>query len=85
MVTPCFKLQKAGDVAAFIFLDDAWSEYRAMDPDGLDGIGEDVGLKLSGGEPTPADPTVCMTAGRAFATARHYPLRGTRPDWLRYR
>ena len=67
------------------FLDEAWSEYRAIDPDRPDGISEDVRLKLSGGEPTPADREVCMTADRAFEAARHYLLRGTRAEWLSYR
>jgi hypothetical protein len=85
MVTPCFILQKAGGVAALTFLDEAWSEYRAIDKDRPDGISEDIRHKLSGGEPTPADPEVCMTAERAFVAARHYLRRGTRPDWLSYR
>ena len=85
IVTPRLILQKAGGVAALTFLDEAWSEYRAIDPDRPDGISEDVRLKLSGGKPTPADREVCMTADRAFEAARHYLLRGTRPDWLSYR
>jgi hypothetical protein len=84
MVTPCFILQKAGGVATLTFFDEAWSEYRAIDTDRPDEISEDIRLKLSGGEPTTANPEVCMTADRAFAAARHYLLRGTRPDWLSY-
>lgn len=82
---PCFLLQKAGGVAVLTFLDEAGSEYWAIDADRPDGISEDIRRKLSGGEPTPADPEVCMTADRAFAAARYYLLRGTRPDWLSYR
>jgi hypothetical protein len=84
-VSPCFILQKAGGAAAITFLDEAWSEYRAIDPDRPVGIGEDVRMQLSFGEPTPADPEVCMSADRAFAAARHYLLHGARPEWLSYR
>jgi hypothetical protein len=85
LVTPCFYLERAGDVATLTFLDDAWSEYRAIDPDRPAEVSEEIRHKLSGGEPTPADPDVCMAAGRAFEGARHYLLRGTRPDWMSYR
>lgn len=85
LVTPCFYLQKAGEVAALTFLDDAWSEFRAVDADRPVEASEEVRRKLSGGEPTPADPEVCMTATRAFAAARHYLLNGARPDWMSYR
>jgi hypothetical protein len=84
LVTPCFVLQKAGGLAALTSLDGAWSEFRAIDTDRPDGISDEIRLKLSGGEPTPADPEVCMTADRAFAAARHYLLHGTRPDWFSY-
>lgn len=85
LVTPCFSIERAGEVATLTFLDDAWSEYRAVDPDRPVDVSEELRRKVSGGEPTPADPEVCMTATRAFAAARHYLLNGVRPDWMSYR
>jgi hypothetical protein len=85
VLTPCFHLQKAGEVAALCFLDDAWSEYRALDPERPTDVSEETRLKLSGGELTPVDPEECMTAARAFVAAHHYIMSGKRPEWMSYR
>jgi hypothetical protein len=85
LISPCFHLQKAGDVARLIFADDAWSEYRALDLDHPVEADEEVRLKLSMGDLGPADPEECLDAARALAAARHYLLHGERPDWLTYR
>jgi hypothetical protein len=85
LTSPCFNLQKEGEVARLIFGDEAWSEYRAMDPEHPVEAEEDVRRKLSMGELGPAPPEECLDAGRAFGAARHYLLHGERPHWLSYR
>jgi hypothetical protein len=85
VLTPCFHLQKVGEVAFLIFLDDNWSEYRTLDPERPTDVSEETRLKLSGGEPTPVDPEECMTAARAFVAAHHYIMSGKRPEWMSYR
>ena len=82
---PCFNLQKAGTWARLTFLDGAWSEHRASDPEqqtapdaaALEAL-VDPGESLS--------TTECLTAARAFQAAREF-LRqhGRRPSWLTYR
>ncbi len=84
-VTPCFQLQKCGDTATLTFLDEHWSEYRALDPHRPAAVRDEVRRRLSGGELTPADPEECMTAARALDAARDFLLNGSRPDWLSYR
>jgi hypothetical protein len=84
-IEPCFWLAKAGPVAALTFLDEAWSEYRATDPERPVQATEAQRMALSCGELTPAPPEVCLEASRAFKAATEYLQRGERPDWLSYR
>jgi hypothetical protein len=84
VLTPCFHLEKAGEFAALTFLDDAWSEYRAVDPDRGVEAPVEVRLKLSGGEPNPASPEICFSAEKALAAAKHFLLEGKKPNWLTY-
>ncbi|QEG29591.1 hypothetical protein GobsT_43890 [Gemmata obscuriglobus] len=83
-IEPCFWLGKAGGVAVLMFLDGAWSEYRATDPDGPAPATEAQRMALSCEEPTPAPPESCLRAERAFAAAAEYLVRGERPRWLVY-
>ena len=85
LILPCFHLQKEGAAAVLTFLDDAWSEYRALDPQQRISVSEAVRMKLSCGEPTPAPPEVCLAPERAFEAAKHYLMQGERPEWLTYR
>lgn len=84
-IEPCFWLAQAGNVAALTFLDGAWSEYRATDPDRPVRATTEQRMALSGGEPTPAPLEVCLPSARAFAAAVEYLQRGERPNWLTYR
>jgi hypothetical protein len=84
VLSPCFHLEKTGEFAALTFLDDVWSEYRAVDPDHRVEAPEDVRLKLSGGEPTPAKPEFVFSAIRAFAAAKEFLSKCERPEWLTY-
>jgi hypothetical protein len=84
-VEPCFWLGKVGGVAVLTFLDGAWSEYRATDPDGPAAATEAERVALSCGESTQAPPELCLWAGRAFAAVAEYLLRGERPGWLAYK
>ncbi len=84
-VEPCFWLAKSGDAAAITFLDGAWSEYRATDPDRPVQVTAEQRTALSCGEPSPAPPELCLQSARAFAAAAEYLRRGERPGWLTYR
>jgi hypothetical protein len=72
-------------VAALIFLDDAWSEYRAIDVERPVQPSEDVRKRTSHGEFLPYPIGECMSVERAFAAIAHYVAEGERPPWLTYR
>jgi hypothetical protein len=83
-VTPCFAVEWDSDYASLIFLDDAWSEYRAIDGAHPVVPSEEVRRNIAHGELRPHPIAECMEKARAFAAIRDFLSRGSRPDWLTY-
>ena len=84
-VTPCFTVEWDTGFASLIFLDDSWSEYRAIDSGQPVSPSEEIRLRISHGEPTPHPTEQCMDKARAFAAMREFIASGDRPDWLTYK
>ena len=82
---PCFSLRKTGIWARLTFLDGAWSEYRASDPEQRAAPdAATIGALVDHGELVSSNEY--LTATRAFRAAREFLSQdGRRPDWLTYR
>ncbi|MDX1584383.1 MAG: hypothetical protein R3338_12365 [Thermoanaerobaculia bacterium] len=78
-------LQWCEDAAALIFFDDDAGEHRVLDRDHPVHASEDVRLRLSHGESSPAPPEECMPTDRSWLAIREFMLSGRRPRWLSYR
>ena len=70
--------------AILMFLDDAWSEFRASDPEQPVEPALAIRERLANGEPSPPAPEECMSAERAFDAVLEALGSGSRPRWLRY-
>ena len=84
VVSPCFTVEWDSDYASLIFLDDVWSEYRAMDVSHPVAPNEEVRRRIAHGEVGPHPTASCMEKARAFAAIRYFLIQGVRPDWLTY-
>ena len=84
VVSPCFTVEWDSDYASLIFLDDVWSEYRAMDVSHPVAPNEEVRRRIAHGEVGPHPTAECMEKARAFAAIRYFLIQGVRPDWLTY-
>jgi hypothetical protein len=84
-VTPCFAVEWNSGYASLIFLDDAWSEYWAIDGTRRVAPDEAVRRNIAHGEAEPHPIAECMEKARAFAAMRQFILQGNCPDWLTYK
>ena len=78
-------LEWADGFASLIFLDENWSEYRALDEQFPVTPPEIVRIKIAHGEPSPHPPNECMDKVRAFQALQEALQTGVRPGWLSYR
>jgi hypothetical protein len=84
-IQPCFSLRKAGAWASLMFLDEAYSEHRAVDP-GQQAAPDATVLKALADPGESVPPAECMSAASAFRAAREFMGKnGRRPSWLTYR
>jgi hypothetical protein len=86
-ILPCFYLVKEGDYAAITFLDENWSEYRAIDPEQPSHASKEIRLRIamSQGEWTPLEAEYCLNFSRALEAIRYFAKEASRPDWLSYK
>lgn len=80
-----FALEWCDEVAALIFSDDNWSEFRASDPGHRVEAPEALRKKIAHGDLRPMASEECMQSARAFQAAREYLVELRRPSWLEYR
>jgi hypothetical protein len=80
-----FMLEWCGDYASLMFLDENWSEYRAIDEAHPVNPSEEIRVKIAHGEVIPHPVNECMKKERAFAAVRAFLDSGLRPEWLKYR
>ena len=78
-------IEWADGVASLIFLDDNWSEYRAIDKEVPVNASEAVRRAISHGEPCPHPADECIGKGRAFQALQEALESGVHPGWLTYR
>ena len=83
-VSPCFAAEWDSRYASLIFLDDAWSEYRAIDVSHPVAPCEEVRRAVAHGELIPHPIAECMEKARAFTLMQDFLIRGGRPEWLTY-
>jgi hypothetical protein len=83
-VTPCLSVEWNSDYASLIFLDEAWSEYRAIDVTHPVVPSDDLRRKIAHGELSPHPTEECMEKARAFNAIREFIYKGDPPDWLTY-
>jgi hypothetical protein len=84
-VRPHFAVEWSGDFARLIFLDDAWSEHRALDTTNPVAPSKEILEQISHGEPIAHPVEECMGKRRAFDAMREYLVAEQRPGWLSYR
>ena len=84
-VSPCLSVEWDSEYASLTFLDDAWSEYRALDVTHPVMPGEQVRRNIAHGELSPHPTEECLEKARAFIAIREFISKGSRPDWLRYK
>lgn len=80
-----FAVEWFGQVASLIFLDDDWSEYRAIDSSAPVKASEDERSQVAHGEVTPPPQDECMSKERAFQAIAESIEASDRPNWLHYR
>ena len=72
--------------ASLIFVDDAGSEYHAIDPQfDTSLINADTRSKISHGELTPHPAELCLKLERAIQAILSYLDKLERPDWIDYK
>ncbi len=79
-----FRIEWFRDVAALIFHDENWSEYRAIDHEHVVSTSVESRKKISFGEPQPLKEIYCMEKSRAFSAISEFLDTGRLPTWLRY-
>lgn len=84
-VTPGLSVEWDSEYASLIFLDDVWSEYRAIDATHPVVPSEEVRRNIAQGELSPHPLEECMEKARAFIAIREFINDGNRPDWLTYK
>ncbi|WP_157480996.1 MULTISPECIES: hypothetical protein [unclassified Lysobacter] len=78
-------LEWADDFASLIFLDDNWSEYRALDAKEPVVPPEATRTQIAHGELLPHPASECVHKDRAFQALLEALQTGGRPGWLSYR
>ena len=84
-VVPCLSLEWFDQYASLIFLDDAWSEYRAIDTEHPVAPEEEIRKLIAHGEPSAHPIEECMSTVRAFDAAHEFIESGERPTWLSFK
>jgi hypothetical protein len=80
-----FAVEWFNQVASLIFLDENWSEYRALDRSVPVAASEEERSHVSHGEAKPAPLEECMAKERAFIAIAESLESSARPVWLQYR
>ena len=78
-------LEWAGDFASLIFLDNNWSEHRALDTQHPVDPPDVVRTQIAHGELAHHPTSECMAKARAFQALQEALQSGNRPGWLSYR
>lgn len=84
-VDSLFALEWSSDVAALIFHDENWSEYRALKNEKCASFPEEIRKEISHGEAKAADDMECIEKAMAFKAIREALKKGDRPNWLNYK
>lgn len=79
-----FAVEWCGPTASLIFLDEAGSEYRALDRERPVQADERTRKAIAHGELTPHPLEQCMELQRAQQAIAEYLQTGQRPAWLQY-
>jgi hypothetical protein len=85
MQAPRFALEWSDGIGSLIFLDDAVSEYRAIDSKHPIEATQEVRTRISHGELAPHPSEECLSLDRALKAIEEFLQAGQRPDWLEYR
>ena len=80
-----FSMEWCNQVASLIFLDENWSEYRAIDGSAPIAASEEERLYIAHGEKRPHPIEECMSRERAFRAITESIESCARPAWLQYR
>jgi hypothetical protein len=80
-----FAVEWFNQVASLIFLDENWSEYRAIDGAGPIEASDEERTQVAHGEVKPHPKAECLSKERAFRAIAESLESDARPAWLQYR